>query len=167
MTGWPRFFLLFAICIGIMICWPQYQANGLSFMALAFAFWTCMVMFFSFCVDLFGIYKAEWLHRLLSLAFLALVTFSLLYYFPLPNKDTPLKRLQRGDFPTSEDIHTGIRRLTFNFDFARRNVYREKNFINQKMDNTEENKTKKELKKVVKKPAEILDIIVDKKEEEK
>ena len=167
MTGWQRFFLIFAICVGILICWPQYDAKGLSFMVLAFAFWTCMVMFFSFSIELFGIYKVEWLHRLLSLAFLALVTFSFLYYFPLPHQQTPLQRLQQGQWPTSEDMRAGIRRLTFNFDFVHRNVHREQNFINQKVNNTDADKTKKELKKAVKKPAEILEIIMEKNEEEK
>lgn len=167
MTGWQRFFLVFAICIGVMICFPQYKDNGLSFMALAFAFWTCIVMFLSVVIDLFGIYKVEMLHRIVSLAFLLLVAFSLLYYFPLPNHETPLKRIQNNQWPTSEDIHLGIKRLTFNFDFARRNIHREKNFINQKMDPEPVEKAKKEVKKAVKKPAEILDIVVAPEEEEK
>jgi hypothetical protein len=92
---------------------------------------------------------------------------SLLFYFPLQEKQTPVIRLQKGQWPTTEDIQTGIRRLTFNFDFARRNVHREKNYINQKMDKSDLDKTKKEVKKVVKKSSEILDIVVDPKEEDK
>ena len=36
MTGWQRFFLLFLACIAILICWPQYDTKGLTFMAMAF-----------------------------------------------------------------------------------------------------------------------------------
>ena len=159
MTGWQRFFLLFAACIVVMILWPQYDMKGITFMSMAFILWTCIIMLLSVLINLFAIYKSEFLHRLVSVAFLIMMIGSLLYYFPLENKETPISRLLKHQWPTWQDIQEGTRRLTFNFDFARRNVHRDANYINQKIDKSSDDTD--ELKKAIKKQKEKLDIIVE------
>ena len=159
MTGWQRFFLLFVACVGVMIFWPQYDMKGVTFILMAFILWTCVIMLLSVLINLFAIYKSESLHRLVSLAFLVVMIGSLLYYFPLEDKQTPFSRLLKHQWPTGQDIKEGVKRLTFNFDFARRNVHREANFVNQKIDKASDDTD--ELKQAIKKQKEKLDIIVE------
>lgn len=122
MTGWQRFFLLFLCCIGILICWPQYEAEGIAFLATAFVLWTSIIMLFSVIVNLFAIDKWEFLHRLLSIVFFVVMLISLLYYFPLPDNQTPYSRLQAKQWPTQEDVIKGIERITFSYNFADQTV---------------------------------------------
>ena len=138
MSGWQRFFLLIIACTGVLICWPQYDGKGLTFMAMALILWTCVIILLSVLINLFAIYKLESLHRLISLAFLVIMIASLLYHFPSPQKQTPMSRMLNGQWPTLQDIQTGVRRLTFNFDFANRTVHGEENYVNQKIDKTQE-----------------------------
>lgn len=163
MTGWQRFFLLLVCAFGVLVLWPQYDGAGLAFLGMACLLWTCVIVLFSVLINLFAIYKLEWIHRLLSIGFIGLMAASLLYYFPLKNGETPVSRLKDNKWPTLQDAQEGIQRLTFNFDFVRRNVHRDANFVNQKLDDASD-KTK-EIKKSVKKTKETLDIIVEKLED--
>ena len=52
-----------------------------------------------------------------------------------------------------------MKRLTFNFDFLRRNVHRDANFINQKLDDASD--TVKDIQKTAEKKKEALDILVE------
>ncbi len=159
MTGWARFFLLIACCFGVLILWPQYDTEGLLFISMAFILWTCIIILLSVLSNIFGIYKFEWLNRLFSIAFLGALIYSLLYYFPLPDKTTPAQRLQKNIWPTVQDVQDGAKRLTFNFDFVRRNAKSDANFINQKLDNAAE-KTEK-MKKTLQKKKEAFEVIVE------
>lgn len=169
MTGWQRFFLLFIFCCAVMICWPQYDTSGVTFMVMAFVLWTCVIMLLSVLINLFAIDKWEFLHRLLSIAFLLVMLGSLLYYFPLPQKQTPFTRLAQHQWPTTGDIQEGLKRFTFNFDFVRRNARNEKNYINQKIDKAPEDaedKTK-QFKQAVQKQKEKLETLIEKLEDKK
>jgi hypothetical protein len=57
----------------------------------------------------------------------------------------PIYQLQAGRHPTQKDIARGLKRMTFNFDFVRRNVRRGENFKNQeiKPDKPQEKKAPK------------------------
>lgn len=165
MTGWQRFFLLFVCCTAVLILWPQYDSAGLTFMGMAFLLWTCVIIMLSVLSNIFGIYKFEFLNRLVSILFLGALMASLLYYFPLKDKQTPAARLRANQWPTLQDAQKGVQRVTFNFDFVRRNVKRDANYVNQKIDDASE-KTQ-EMKKSVKKQKEKLDIIVEQLEEDK
>ena len=134
-------------------------------MAMAFILWTCVIMLLSVMINLFAIYKSEFLHRLISLGFLLMVIASFIYYFPLENKQTPMSRMLSGEFPTWQDLQTGVQRLTFNFDFANRTVEGEENYINQKLNKTQE--ASDELKENIKKQKKKLDILVVQFEENK
>lgn len=160
MNGWQRFFLLIVFCVGVLILWPQYDRAGLNFLVLAFVLWTCVIIMFSIFINIFALYKLENLHRLLSLVLAIVMLWSLLAYFPLKDNQTPLSRMQNNDWPTIPDVRQGIRQLTFNFDFVRRNVRRDDNYVNQTWRESKE-KTQdaaKEVKKAVKETKEQLDI---------
>ena len=159
MNGWARFFLLLVCCIVTLILWPQYNRAGLGFLGMFFILWTCITILLSVIVNIFAIYKLEWLHRLISIAFVVTMVACLLYYFPLANNQTPISRLKANQWPSGQDIQDGIKRLTFNFDFLRRNVHRDANYVNQKLDDGTE--ATKEIKKIVKKQQETLDIVVE------
>ena len=165
MTGWQRFFLLIVACVAVLICWPQYDTKGITFIVMAFILWTCIIMLLSVLINLFAIYKLESLHRLISLAFLLVMLASLVYYFPLENKQTPMSRLLAGQWPTLQDIQKGTQRLTFNFDFANRTVHSDDNYINQKIDKAADSAD--ELKENIKKQKKKLDILVEKLEDDK
>ena len=163
MSGWQRFFMLFLFTIGILVCFPQYDAKGFTFMAMAFILWCCIIILFTVVVNLFAIAKFDWLHRILSIAFLLIMLASLLFHFPLEDNQTPISRLKNGQLPTILDLQEGARRLTFNFDFVRRNVRRSDNYVNQQYDKKPE--PKQEVKKPVKKRDDVLDIVVEETEE--
>ena len=138
MSAWQRFFLLIIFCAGVMICFPQYDKQGFSFMLTAFCLWTCLIILLSIIVNLLGIYKFDFLHRIISLIFLAVMLGSLLYYFPLPNQQTPLSRLKNKQYPTSQDMNIGIRKLTFNFDFFRQNFQKKEETIKKAVQKAKE-----------------------------
>ena len=164
MNGWAKFFLLIVCCIFTLILWPQYNTDSLQFMGLLALLWTCLILLVSIVGNIFALYKFEFLNRLVSLAYLAALLVSLIYYFPLENDQTPYLRMKNNIWPTISDAKTGIERLTFNFDFIRRNANNEKNYINQQFDKADS--TKKEIKKAVQKTQEMLDIIVEPAEEQ-
>ena len=164
MNGWAKFFLLIVCCIFTLILWPQYNTDSLQFMGLLALLWTCLILLVSIVGNIFALYKFEFLNRLVSLAYLAALLASLIYYFPLENDQTPYLRKKNNIWPTISDAKAGIERLTFNFDFVRRNVNNEKNYINQQFDKADS--TKKEIKKAVQKTQEMLDIIVEPAEEQ-
>ncbi|MBR5609645.1 MAG: hypothetical protein IKW63_05280 [Elusimicrobiaceae bacterium] len=164
MNGWAKFFLLIVCCIFTLILWPQYNTDSLQFMGLLALLWTCLILLVSIVGNIFALYKFEFLNRLVSLAYLAALLASLIYYFPLENDQTPYLRMKNNIWPTISDAKTGIERLTFNFDFIRRNANNEKNYINQQFDKADS--TKKEIKKAVQKTQEMLDIIVEPAEEQ-
>ncbi len=159
MNGWAKFFILLASCILTLIFWPQYTKAGLVFMGMFFVLWICIIILWSVIVNLFALYKVEWLHRILNIIIVLCMLGSLLYYFPLPNNQTPFLRVKAGTFPTIADIQTGMNRLTFNFDFVRRNVHRDANYVNQKLDDGTD--AAQEFKKIIKKQQENIDVVVE------
>ncbi len=159
MTGWQRFFLLIVCIAFTLILWPQYDRAGLMFMLMAGLMWTCVIVILSVIINMFALYKLELLHRLISIVFLAALIASFLYYFPLEGGETPAARLAKGQWPTETDVRRGIKQLTFNFDFLRRGVHNEANYINQKMDDASD--TVKDIKKTAKKKKEALEILVE------
>ena len=165
MTGWQRFFLLIMCCLLTLILWPQYDSAGLTFMLMSAILWTCVIIMLSVLSGIFGIYKFEFLNRFISILYLGALLTCLLFYFPLKDGETPAKRIQYNKWPTVEDVKEGARRLTFNFDFVRRNVHREANFVNQKIDDTAD--TAAEIRKELKEKKEKLDTFVEKLEGEK
>ncbi len=165
MTGWQRFFLMIVCSLLVMILWPQYDSAGLTFMFMSALLWTCVIILLSVLSGIFGIYKFEFLNRFISILYLGALLACLLFYFPLKNGDTPAKRMQKNQWPTKADVKEGMRRLTFNFDFVRRNVNRDANFVNQKIDSATDTAT--EIRKELKEKKEQLDIFVEKLEGEK
>lgn len=159
MTGWQRFFMLLACCVITMILWPQYDGQGLTFMLMSVLLWTCVIIMLSVLSGIFAIYKFEFLNRFISILFLGALLASLLFYFPLPGGETPASRMKKGQWPTTQDVEKGMKRLTFNFDFARRNVHREANFVNQHIDNASD--AVGELKKSVKQTKNALDKLIE------
>ena len=165
MTGWQRFFLLLALVAGTIILWPQYDRAGLTFIGMFILLWTCIIILFSILVNLFAIAKVEFLHRLLSIILIVAMGGTLLAYFPLKGGETPLTRLQNHQWPTMQDVQQGIKQLTFNFDFVRRNVHNEANYINQQVEKKSEQAV--DLRKTVKeKKEQIEELIVQLEDEE-
>lgn len=164
MSGWQKFFLLFLSCIAVLICWPQYDTKGLTFMLMAFVLWTCIIILFSVLTNLFAIVKFEALHRLLSIVFLLVMIGSLLYYFPLMDGTTPFYRMKNNIWPSGEDIKTGINRMTFSVDLVHHN---QPSPTPLKDTLQKANQIKKEMGQQIQKRKEALDIIVEGLEEDK
>lgn len=165
MNGWQRFGLLLLCCFVVMVCYPEYTSNAWSFIGIRIFLWTCVLIVVSLISNILNLYKVEWLNKLITLAFMIAVVYSLLWFFPQKDNVTPVEKLKSGKIPTVEDVERGIKQVTFNFDFVRRNARREENFINQEID---EKKIKKEIKKKVSEQTdqmiEALDIKVDEEE---
>ncbi len=159
MTGWQRFFLLIVCIVGTLILWPQYDREGLTFMLMAGLLWTCVIVLLSVIINMFAIYKLEFLHRLISILFFGAVLVSLLYYFPLKGGDTPAKRMQNNQWPTLQDVGEGRKRRVYNLNFRRHNVHRAANFITKKRDDASD--TVKDIQKTAEKKKEALDILVE------
>ncbi len=155
MNGWQRFFLLLMCEAGVLVCWPDYGRSGVLFLVMAGVLWTCIIMLLSVISNIFGIYKFELLNRLVSLAFLAVLAASFLYYFPLENTQTPWTRLQSGRYPTTDDMSRGLRRLANGFHLVQDRAQD----VNEKLDGASD--ALKKTEKSVKKQKEKLDIIVE------
>ena len=163
MNGWQRFGLLILCCLAVMICYPEYESSAWAFIGIRVFLWTCVIIVLSLLSNIFNIYKVEWLNKLITLVFLIAVIYSLLWFFPQKDNMTPIEKLQSGKIPTMTEIEYGLKKVTFNFDFVRRNVRREENFSNQEL---ERKKAKEEIKKKVSEKTdqiiEAIDIKVDK-----
>ena len=146
MNGWQRFAILLLCCFAVMVCYPDFDASGWTFIGILIAMWTGGILVLSIISNMFGIYRLETFNKFISLLFIAAVMYTLLWSFPQEDKVTPINKLKYGEFPTKADIDKGLERFTFNFDFVRRNARRSENFINQDMDG---DKVKKEIKKKV------------------
>ena len=133
MNGWHRFGILVVCCVAVMVLFPQYDFSGWTFMGMMLLMWTGTIMLISLLINMFGLYQAERFNKLITLVLMGLILCSLLWYFPQTDKVSPINKLKYGEYPTKATIKKGIKRLTFNFDFVRRNVHRDANFINQEV----------------------------------
>ncbi|MBR4355157.1 MAG: hypothetical protein IKP96_01075 [Elusimicrobiaceae bacterium] len=131
MNGWQRFGILIVCCVLVMVLFPNYDTAGWSFIGLAFLMWTGAIILLTFISNVFALYRFAWLNRLVTLAVLCAIVYTMLWYFPQTDKVSPINKLKYGEYPTKADIDKGLKRLTFNFDFANRNVRRNENFANQ------------------------------------
>ena len=148
MNGWLRFGMLIVCCFLVMVLYPNFEGDAWNFILMVGGLWTGVIMVISVISNLFGLYRFEGLNKLVTIALLGGIIYSLLWYFPQTDKVSPINKLKHGEFPTKEDLDKGLKRFTFNFDFVRRNVNRDENFINQDMN---KEKVKKEIKKQVSK----------------
>ena len=148
MNGWQRFGMLIVCCFLVMVLYPNFEGDAWNFILMVGGLWTGVIMVISVISNLFGLYRFEGLNKLVTIALLGGIIYSLLWYFPQTDKVSPINKLKHGEFPTKEDLDKGLKRFTFNFDFVRRNVNRDENFINQDMN---KEKVIKEIKKQVSK----------------
>lgn len=148
MNGWQRFGMLIVCCFLVMVLYPNFEGDAWNFILMVGGLWTGVIMVISVISNLFGLYRFEGLNKLVTVVLLGGILYSLLWYFPQTDKVSPINKLKHGEFPTKEDLDKGLKRFTFNFDFVRRNVNRDENFINQDMN---KEKVKKEIKKQVSK----------------
>lgn len=161
MNGAQRFWLLVLGCLAVMILFPDFDSKGWSFILFTLLAGSGILLVLSVISNLFSIYRFELLNKLITLIFLGSVFYFLLWYFPQINYPAPIYQLKDGRTPTKADIQRGLKRVTFNFDFVRRDVRRNENFVNQELE-----KGKKEIKKTSFKPdnspaEENLDILVE------
>ena len=133
MNGWHRFGILVVCCVAVMILFPNYDFAGWTFVGMMLIMWTGAIVLLSLVANMFGFSNSERFNKLLTLALLAMILFSLLWYFPQTDKVSPINKLKYGEYPTKATIKKGIKRLTFNFDFVRRNVRRDANYVNQEI----------------------------------
>jgi hypothetical protein len=147
MNGFQRFALVILCILAVMICYPYYPTGATwGFAGIILAVWTGVIMVLSVLLGVLGLDRFEWVNRLVTLLLMVGILYSLLNYMPQEDNKTPLVKLQQGLRPSGEDIKTGIKRLTFNFDFVHRNVRSDRNFVNQneKKNETESLKKKQE-----------------------
>ena len=133
MNGWHRFGLLILSCVAVMILFPNFGTRGWTFILFTILGGCALLLVISLLTTLFAIYRFELLNKIITLAFLCLVIYVLLWNFPQLEYQAPIYQLKAGRTPTKEDIERGLKRLTFNFDFVRRNVRRDENFSNQEL----------------------------------
>lgn len=157
MNGWQRFAIMLLCCFVVMVCYPNFDAAGWTFIGILIAMWTGAIMILSIISNIFGLYRLETLNKLITLVFICAVFYTLLWYFPQEDKVTPINKIKYGELPSKADIEKGLKRFKFNFDFVHRNARRAENFVNQDLDGK---KVKKEIKKTVSQKAdELIDSI--------
>ena len=164
MNGWQRFGILLLCCIAVMILFPHYGGSAWPFIGIVMLMWLGVITLVSFVSNMFALERIEWLNRLLTLVLFCGIMYTLLWYFPQKDKVSPINKLKYGEYPTVADIKQGIKQLTFNFDFVRRNVSRDENFINQEKFNDTKKKARKAAKVAKEAPKEIVQIVEDEEE---
>ena len=104
MNGWQRFAVLILCCFVVMVLYPYFDASGWTFMGVAFAMWTGVIMVLSVISNLFGLYKFESLNKLIFFVLICAIMYSLLWYFPQEDKVTPINKIKYGEIPTKADM---------------------------------------------------------------
>ena len=165
MNGWQRFGILFLCCFGVMVLFPRYDVAAWPFIGVLMLMWTGVIMVISLISNIFALERIEWLNRLLTLALFCGIMYTLLWYFPQKDKVSPVNKLKYGEYPTVADIKQGMKQLTFNFDFVRRNVGRDENFINQEKVDSAKKKVKKAAHAVKEAPKNLVEVVEDEEEE--
>lgn len=161
MNGWQRFGLLVLGCIAVMVLFPDFDGKGWSFILFTLLGGTAILLVLSVISGLFAIYRFETLNKLITIVFIVCVGYVLLWYFPQVNYPAPIYQLKEGKTPTKADIKRGIRRLTFNFDFVRRNVRLDENFSNQELNKEKKDKKHASSKSTQEQNEDKLDIVVE------
>ena len=131
MNGWQRFGLLILGCVAVMILYPHYGAKGWPFIGMTLLVGTGAILLLSVISNIFAIYRFNFLNNLITLGVLAAIVYFLLWNFPQTDGISPIEKIKSGRTPTREDVDRGLKQLTFNFDFVRRNVRRDENYSNQ------------------------------------
>lgn len=131
MNGWHRVGILIVCCVLVMILFPNYDVSGWTFIGMMLLMWTGAIMLLSLIANMFGFSRSDRFNKLLTLVLMAMILFTLLWYFPQTDKVSPINKLKYGEYPTKATIKKGLKKLTFNFDFKRRNVRRDINYVNQ------------------------------------
>lgn len=163
MNGFQRFALLLLCILAVLICFPDYHTGPTwSFMGIMLAVWTGVIMMLSVVLGVFGLDRFDWINRLVSLALMIGIFYSLLTYMPQTDNLSPMEKLKQGYIPSAGTLKKGVKHLTFNFDFVRRNVRNENNFVNQEDPNARQSRKQTVQKKAVApEEREILDILVE------
>ena len=86
------------------------------------------------------------------------MAFSLLYYFPLEDGNTPFIRLKNNQWPTQADVITGLKRLTFSYDFVDKNV-KQNHPIQDQINNV--SKMKKDIEEKIQEKVDAFEVIVE------
>ena len=131
MNGFQRFALLVLCILLALICYPYYTASVWPFMALILGLWSGVIMVLSVVLGIFGLDRFAWINRLVTILLVVGIAYSILCFMPQEDHIKPITRIRHGRLPSRTDMKLGIKRLTFNFDFNRRNARSQKNFINQ------------------------------------
>ncbi len=133
MNGFQRTALVVLCILAVMVCFPDYPLGaGWMFAGIVLAAWVGVIMVLAVLLGVFGLDRFDFINRVVTLALLIGILYSLLWYFPQDNKPAPIMQLQAGQYPSSQTVMQGLKQLTFNFDFHRRNIHNRNNFINQK-----------------------------------
>ncbi|WP_428050240.1 hypothetical protein [Candidatus Avelusimicrobium caledoniensis] len=159
MNGWQRFGILFLCCFFVMVLFPEYDKAGWTFIGLIMLMWTGAIMMLSLITNVFGLDRFDWFNRLLTLAVFCGIMYTLLWYFPQTDKVSPVNKLKYGEYPTMSDIKKGVKKLTFNFNFATRGVEDRHKPLGEKVDEASKQvqKTAQQIKKEAQSFIEIVD----------
>ena len=131
MNGFQRFALLVLCILAALICYPYYTFSVWPFMALILGIWSGVIMALSVLLGLFGLDRFNWVNSLVTVLLVIGIAYSILCFMPQEDNIKPITRIRHGQLPSYADMQRGVKRLTFNFDFNRRNARSQKNFINQ------------------------------------
>ena len=142
MNGWQRFGLLILGCVAVMILVPDFDTPGWMFILFTLLVGAAVLLILSVISNLFAIYRFETINKLVTLAVIGLIVYTLLWHFPLISYKTPIEQLKAGKHPTQADVKRGLTRLTFNFDFVHRNVRRQENFSHQELNKNKQEQAK-------------------------
>ncbi len=159
MNGWHRFGILLICCFAIMILFPNHGGMGWPFIGMVVLMWTGAIMLLSLLANVFTLNRYNWFNNLLTLAVTAGILYTLLWYFPQSSHVSPINQLKHGEIPTMDTVKKGIKGLTFNFNFTRRNIHRTENYINQQMPYSDAlNRTKNKVRNLQDRVSEQIDM---------
>ena len=68
MNGWQRFAILLLCCFAVMVCYPDFDASGWTFIGILIAMWTGGILVLSIISNMFGIYRLETFKPILQIS---------------------------------------------------------------------------------------------------
>lgn len=135
-----RFVLLFILFFAALVCFPEYPANTVLSMFVAFIILFIAIMIISFVATVLLFGRSSAFNHLFDLLMVFLVAFCLLKFMPQTDGVSPLKKLLNGNYPNAVTIEKGIKKLDF----------RELSFEKEIKNTTEElNKQVENIEKIV------------------
>lgn len=106
-----RMILLALLSLGVLICYPYYQSFGLITVFLVFMTAVAAMIVMTWLTYILYMANSKMFNVLFDIVMVVAMIIFLLLFIPQEGTVRPLENLQKGIYPTQEDIRHGLLKL--------------------------------------------------------